>query len=456
MIYLIALLTFPVLTALGAYVFKNRQPGLWLLLGAVGHCGLSILVCRNPEANSFLGITSGSDITLLSLTSILYLSVCVYLYSFLYNEPGSRNARMLLALCMPLFLSAMTLVIAARDFALLWVAVEATTLASAPLILLHRSKASVEAMWKYLLICSTGIALALFGTLLLAMAARQGGVAFHGMSMADFMVVRNKLEPRLAVFAFVFILAGYGTKMGLVPFHTWLPDAHSEAPGAVSALLSAGLLNTAFISITRFMAVMPAAAAHKCSNMLTLLGFLSLATAALFIIKQSDFKRMLAYSSVEHMGVVAIIYAHCSMDTTIFHMLGHSLVKMALFLLAGNMLFAWRTRRISQVSGLFETMPRTAVLWFTGLVLICGVPPSPLFVTELQLLLALPLPLAITAAILLFMVFAGMFKAGLEMCMGKGSVLTLRKKKAEKLIYIPAAALLLALALAGILMVALC
>lgn len=456
MIYLIALLVFPVLTALGAYFSRSRQPGLWLLLGAIGHCGLSLLVFRHPAANAYLGITAVNDITVLALTSILYLSVCVYLYFFLYNEPGSRKARLLTAVCMPLFLAAMTLVIAARDFALLWVAVEATTLASAPLILLHRSKASLEAMWKYLLICSTGIALALFGTLLLALSARQGGAGLHGMSMAAFAAVRENLAPQLAVFAFVFILAGYGTKMGLVPFHTWLPDAHSEAPGAVSALLSAGLLNTAFLAITRFAAVMPPAVAGKCNSLLTLLGFFSLATAAFFIIKQSDFKRMLAYSSVEHMGLIAIIYANCGMDTTVLHMLGHSLVKMSLFLLAGNMLYAWRTRRISQVRGLFDTMPRTAVLWFAGLVLICGVPPSPLFVTELRMLMSLPLPLAITAAVLLFAVFAGMFKAGLEMCLGKGSTLTLRKKKAENMIYIPAAAMVLALVLAGILMVSLC
>ena len=280
-----------------------------------------------------------------------------------------------------------------ENLAGMWVAIEATTLLSAPLICWHKSAESIEAMWKYLLICSVGIGLALFGTLLY----------FHGWH-----------KP-----AFIFILAGYGTKMGLAPFHTWLPDAHSEAPGPVSAFLSGALLNCSFLAIWRFRALMPAEVAPFCDHAMIALGLFSLVVAAVFIVRQTDFKRMLAYSSVEHMGLVILLFAVAA-DLKVLetHIVFHSLTKMTLFLVAGNLLLAYGTREIAAIHGLGRTMKLHAALWMVGILMICGFPPGGLFLTELGFVLQAPTGLAATVLALLFVVFAGMSRVAVGMVFG--------------------------------------
>jgi hydrogenase-4 component F len=216
---------------------------------------------------------------------------------------------------------------------------------------------------------------------------------------------------------FVFCLAGFGTKMGLVPFHSWLPDAHSEAPAPVSALLSGALLNCCLLAVMRTLRLAPAEVLPFCRTMLTILGLLSVLVAAFLIIRQKDFKRMLAYSSIEHLGLCALLLCYCQTALTT-HVIAHSVSKMMLFLLAGNILLAYDTRSISKVTGMFSTLPRTACLWLIGLFAICGTPPSPLFVTEYLLVTSLPPLLAILLLVLLFIVFAGMATACLSMTMG--------------------------------------
>lgn len=292
------------------------------------------------------------------------------------------------------FFGAMVAAVLTRSLVGMWVAIEATTLLSAPLICHHKSAGAVEAMWKYLLICSIGIALALFGTLLV----------LHGW-----------YKP-----GFVFILAGYGTKMGLAPFHTWLPDAHSEAPGPVSAMLSGALLNCSFLAIWRFRAIMPEAIAPFCDNAMIALGLLSLAVAAVFVVRQTDYKRMLAYSTVEHMGLIIILFAiHAREELLCAHVFFHSVIKMALFLVAGNLLLAYGTREIAAIHGVGRTMKLHAALWMLGILMICGMPPSGLFVTELGLLMTAPMWLGLTVASLLFVIFAGMVYVAVGMVFGK-------------------------------------
>jgi len=304
----------------------------------------------------------------------------------------------------------------------MWVAIEATTLLSAPLICHHKSAESVEAMWKYLLICSIGIGLALFGTLLVLSGWHKPG--------------------------FIFILAGYGTKMGLAPFHTWLPDAHSEAPGPVSAFLSGALLNCSFLAIYRFRGMMPDEVAPFCDQAMIALGLLSLAVAAVFIVRQTDFKRMLAYSSVEHMGLVLTIFA-AGLPTEILmiHVFYHSLIKMALFLTAGNLLLAYGTREIAAVHGMGRTMKLHAALWMLGILMICAMPPSGLFASELALLANAPLWLAVSVAALLFIVFAGMSRVAVGMVFGKADRLHSAPARpiAKGLLIVPTAALATAL-----------
>ena len=441
------LLVIPVLSALAVAVSGGRFCRPLLLAGAVLHLGLSIFCGMQKYATPWIGITTLTEGGFLILTSALYFAICCYCFFWLKAEEHSLKSLKVFGICLPLFLATMTLVILSRNLGLMWVAIEATTLFSAPLILFHRSGRALEAMWKYLLICSVGIGLALLGTLFLAFAARTSGLELHNLEIATFLSVKESLNPGWFKAAFVLVLAGYGTKMGLAPFHTWLPDAHSEAPGAVSALLSAGLLNCSFLGIIRFAALAPEKVGNFCNELLIVLGVLSLATAAFFIIHQGDFKRMLAYSSIEHMGLAAILFALSGMELTLVHLVAHSAIKMSLFLLAGNLLLACGTRQISRISGLFNTLPGNAVLFLAGVVLICGVPPSPLFFTELALLIQAPLWLALLVALLLFMIFAGMMKNVLSMTMGKTCELQINAAPAERLIWVPAAGLITALAI---------
>ena len=353
---------------------------------------------------------------LLVLTPVLFVLNLVH--SFFYiphsdrTEGGQHMPHWLYYTLLTAFFGAMMFALTASSLPLMWVAVELTTLVSAPLIAYRRDKGSLEAMWKYLLICSIGISLALFGTMLVLHAEATRSVRWY---MAGF----------------AFILAGYGTKTGLAPFHTWLPDAHSEAPSPVSALLSGALLNCSLFAIVRFREIMPPEAHRFCDSAMIALGILSVATAAVFMVRQTDFKRLLAYSSVEHMGLAVIFYAVLPMMPEIClgdkvfaiaflaHIASHSLIKTALFATAGNILLAFRTRAVSVVQGLDASMKGHSRLWMFGIILICGMPPSPLFFTEYALVQKAPFPVAAAVLILLFIVFAAMMKAALSMTMGK-------------------------------------
>jgi hydrogenase-4 component F len=242
----------------------------------------------------------------------------------------------------------MTLVITARHIGLMWVAVEATTLASAPLIHFHRHHRSLEAAWKYLVICSVGIAIALLGNFFLVVATGPVGKRFGSITISELMTHARELDPRWLKAAFLLLLVGYGTKIGLAPLHAWLPDAHSEAPSVVSALLSGALLNCAFLAILRIHAVCEAAGLGDFSKGLFLLfGVVSMAVAAVFIVGQSDYKRMLAYSSVEHMGIAmfGVGLGGIAGFGALLHVVNHSLAKAMLFLLAEYLAAYRRTLR---------------------------------------------------------------------------------------------------------------
>lgn len=366
-------------------------------------------------------LTSGHlQSLLLVLTPLLFVLDLVqsvfYLAEADRREPGEHMSHRVFYVCFLAFFGAMMFAILAPSLPLLWVAVELTTLVSAPLIAYHRSRASLEAMWKYLLICSVGIGLALFGTMLV----------LHAQRLADADAAANWYKA-----GFVFVLVGYGTKTGLAPFHTWLPDAHSEAPAPVSALLSGALLNCSFLAIVRFREAMPAAVAPFCDHALLGLGLLSVLVAAVFMVRQTDFKRLLAYSSVEHMGLVAALFALLNLSAPdrqagtllaaalLAHVAAHSLTKTLLFQTAGNLLLAFGTRAIAAVQGLGVCMKGHAALWIAGTVLICGMPPSVLFLSELGLVLTAPVWLSATVLVLLFAVFAAMTKVALAMTMGR-------------------------------------
>lgn len=359
-----------------------------LLASAVLHAGLTAslwLSAGDLSSGSFLGVDA-PGLLFLSLTSIVFFAVSFY--SIQYLSRGTHDAPSGLYRFVPnllWFLSAMTLVTVSRNMALMWAAIEATTLASAPLIYFYRRRSALEAAWKYLLICSVGIAVALLGTFFLGVAASASPADSPGLSLTALINAGPRL-PRLWVdVAFLLALVGYGTKMGLAPLHTWLPDAHSQAPSPVSALLSGALLNCAFLGILRFYQVCVAAGEGTFArSMLLVMGFVSIGVAAAFLVGQKDYKRLLAYSSVENMGIIAIGIGlgGSAIYGAMLHAVNHSLCKAGLFMLAGNVLHAFGTTSAQNVRGLARHSPMTGTMLVVAFLAIGGTPPFGPFVSE--------------------------------------------------------------------------
>jgi hydrogenase-4 component F len=391
----------------GMLAFLPMPDGLrrgMLVVTAALHFGLVLAAWQTPAALSaaggWLAVDAAAQL-FLTISSTLFLAAALHAIGYLSTdtkEPirdylegfdfGNRPEGIFIG-CLLLFLATMSAVTMAQHLGLLWVAVEATTLASAPLIYYHRHHRSLSAAWKYLLICSVGISLALLGNFFLAVATTAG--KGHDITLLIPVLLDNagSLSPTWLKAAFLLMLVGYGTKMGLAPMHTWLPDAHSEAPSLVSALLSGALLNCAFLAVLRMQSVMSAAGMGAFGrNMLLLFGLLSMIWAALLLIAQSDYKRLLAYSSVEHMGVLAVGVGLGGVAGTgaMLHALNHSLAKAALFLVAGNILAAYRTKDTLSTWGLRHTLPFSGLLWIAGILAVVGSPPFGLFTSELMIL----------------------------------------------------------------------
>jgi hydrogenase-4 component F len=400
-----ALLLTPTIAGLLAMALRPNWPRRVLLVAAAAAHAALVAVCwietPSPVVNGWMALDA-AGLLFLSITSALFLAASIYAVGYLANERGQGEHRndegempfvnfpeAIFAGCLLLFLATMTLVTVSRHLGLMWVGVEATTLASAPLIYFHRQHRSLEATWKYLLICSVGIALALLGNFFVAAAANAaGGTSIH-LTIDELTAHARDLKPLWLEAAFLFFLVGYGTKMGLAPLHTWLPDAHSEAPSVVSALLSGALLNCAFLTILRTHSLMSAAGlAAFSADLLVLFGLISMAVAAVFILGQADFKRMLAYSSVEHMGILSlgIGIGGAAAFGSMLHTVNHSLTKAMLFLVAGNILAIYRTKSTTRVRGVLRTLPVTGILWLAGFLAIVGSPPFGPFLSELTIL----------------------------------------------------------------------
>jgi hydrogenase-4 component F len=290
------------------------------------------------------------------------------------------------------FAFTMLFAVTTNNVGLMWVAIEATTITSALLIALDVTKASVEASWKYVVLGSVGIALAFGGTVLGYFDfVRLAGPHEAALNWSVLLAAAPSLHPEVLELAFVFILVGYGTKAGLAPMHTWLPDAHAEAPAPLSAMMSGVLLAVALYAIVRWKAVVSAAAGDAFPNrLLVILGLLSLAIAAFSLLVQRNYKRMLAYSSIEHVGLVCIGLALGPLGTvaSMLHLANHALAKSTMFLLAGRILLRYRSADISRVSGLLQVMPATGWMFLAGGVALTGLPPFGLFASEFALVRA--------------------------------------------------------------------
>jgi hydrogenase-4 component F len=270
----------------------------------------------------------------------------------------------------------------------MWVAIEGTTLVTAPLIYFNHTQRSIEATWKYLLVGSVGIALALLGTFFLAYASLHTGL--HAtLTLEGILENAPKLSKPWLHGAFVLLLVGYGTKMGLAPMHTWKPDAYGEAPGVVGAMLAGGVTSCAFLAFLRtYHICLAAGEGPYISRLLLLMGLLSMAVASLFMVGQRDFKRMLAYSSVEHMGilVLGLGIGKPALFGTLLHVVTNGLTKGVLFLSAGNIHRAYGSKSTEQVCGAMRRLPLSGTLFLFGFLAITGSPPFGPFISEFSIL----------------------------------------------------------------------
>ena len=300
---------------------------------------------------------------------------------------------------------AMNLALVSNNIGLMWVAIEVATLTTVLMVGIYRTEAALEAAWKYFILGSVGIALALFGTILVYLAAR--AVVGEGMDAMAWNVLASRasaFDPGLLNLAFVFLLLGYGTKVGLAPLHAWLPDAHAEGPTPISAVLSGLLLNVALFALLRFKLLLAAnAGALAPGPLMVTLGLVSLIFAAFMLYRRRDIKRMFAYSSIEHMGIITFAFGMggpLANFAGLLHMTMHSLTKSAIFFGVGHIAQATGSQRIADIRGLTESHPKLGWGLVMGVVAIAGMPPLGIFMSEFlvvsstiarQPLLALPL-----------------------------------------------------------------
>ena len=302
-----------------------------------------------------------------------------------------------------------------NNIGLYWIAIELTTLVSTFLVAFEHVAESMEAAWKYIMVVSAGISLALLGTVLFYWGGSFVLGPTYMVSWTALTAAAPRLNPALTALAFLLVLVGYGTKVGLAPMHSWLPDAHSESPAPVSAMLSGALLNTAMIGIVRFLGIARAADLGDLPALaLVVFGTVSLLIGALFIVRQEGIKRLMAYSSIEHMGVVALGFGFggpLGIAGAFYHMLNHSLNKSLMFFGAGNMMRAYGTKEIARISGVGRRFPTSAALWLAGAVAITGAPPFGLFLSEFTIMRAGLRPsfswAVFVMAILLIVIFVG-------------------------------------------------
>jgi len=393
------------------------------------------------------------DLGLLFVTVVALLYALVALYTPTYLAAKGTPSNRVLVPCTLALLGVMDVALSTRHYGLLWVALEASTLASAPLIAHRVTPKKLEATWKYLLLCSVGIALALLGTFFLGISASAVEGPAADLTVSSMVSAAPRLSLPWLKGAFVFLLVGYGTKLGLAPLHTWLPDAYAEAPSPISALFSGALSNCAFLGILRVLPILEAAGAGTFGrDLLVLLGLLSLTVAAAFVLGQADLKRMLAYSSIENMGILALGVGIGGMGNygALLHAVNHALVKTLLFLAVGNVLILCGTRAVGEVSGLLRRAPRTGALLALGFVAIVGTPPFGPFLSELTILrAALDQGLGLVALLYLVLLgatFVGM--AGVTLSVLQGTPSEVAKPKEPLALLIPPG--LLALGVLGL------
>ena len=431
---LLSLLLIPLVAA--GLIALTRQRALMELLNTLA--GMSTLATGAAiVAQTWSGrvLTAAGDffrvdaLSALMVAIITFLGAIASLYAIGYvraelDDTHLPRVRLFFSL-FHLFIFTMLVAVTTDNLGVMWIAIEGTTLATVFLVNLHQTRTSLEAAYKYLILSSVGIALAFIGTALVyyAGAAKAGEIAVNWSALR---AAAGSLNTDVMRLAFVFIVVGYGTKAGLAPMHTWLPDAHSEAPAPISALMSGVLLNVGLYALMRFKAVVDVAVGQEfASRLLIGVGLLSLAVAAVFLVAQRNYKRMLAYSSVEHIGIICLglgFGGYWGVFGALFHVVNHALVKSLLFILSGNILLKYHTTEIREVRGLLQAAPWTGALFLAGSLALIGLPPFAPFISEFIIFRAglETHPWAAGAGVLLLVVvFGGMLASVNRMLYGE-------------------------------------
>jgi hydrogenase-4 component F len=422
---LLALIFIPALAALVAYFAPAALRGVVLIGTAALHLALVTLLWIGPGDQVLSGWLAEDALgrLILTLVSVIFLAVAHYAIGYL-REVQPRGGRAF-ASCLLGFLAAASLVTLAHHFALLWIGLESTTLSVAPLIYHRNDRRSLEAVWKYLVLSSVGIAFALLGVFLLATAQPSGVAGGRPLVFDDMMANAAALDPVWLRAAFVFMLIGFGTKMGLAPLHSWKPDTYGEAPSLVGALMAGALTSCAFLGLARVTSICFAA---NMDNFVrpALIGFglFSLVVATAFIIGQGDIKRLLAYSSVEHMGLLVLGLGLGGVGTyaALLHAVNNGVAKAMIFLVVGNVVLVSGTSSADEIRGLLRRAPVTGVLLAVGLFAITGSPPFGMFISEFTLIqgaISTHHPwIAAVLVVLLSVIFVGIGAMILEMVYG--------------------------------------
>ncbi len=426
------LLFLPVLLGLLMLIFANKKfqnfaLNLYAIIHFIASCVL--VFGLNVQTKTQYFALDGLNKIFLLILSFVFLMTVMYNngYSKHIDAPVIQLGKFKFSfynLMILIFVWAMTGAILSSNLGLSWVFVETTTLASAYLIFFNRTKNSIEAAWKYVFICSIGIALAFVGIIFL-------NVSTMSVNSLNFDVLYHyakNFDPTWLKLSGIFMIFGFGTKMGVAPVHFWLPDAHSEAPTPISALLSATLLNSAFLVILRVYKILTIAGCEDFTRIILFaMGFLSVFVTAVFVYHIKNYKRMLAYSSIENMGILFIATAlgKNAYYALILHLVGHSLAKASFFLTSGNVLELFNSKRIKSVSALVKADFKTAFLWIASFLAICAFPTSVLFISEFLIIKEMIIQkhyiLAIVFVLLLTVVLWGIARAVIKMSFGKES-----------------------------------
>jgi len=358
------------------------------LTARVAHDGPMLVLDRQFFIDPF-------NVFLVALTAFVGLTTAIF--SRPYMEIERANGRLsaprlrLYHSMYQLFNFTMLMALVTNNMGILWVALEAATLTTVLLVSLYRTPASLEAAWKYFILCGVGIAQALFGTILLYFAAeRLLGAGGGALLWTELNAVKGQLEPTVLSLAFVFLLVGYGTKVGLVPLHNWLPDAHAEGPTPVSAVLSGLLLNVALYAVVRCKVLVEGSGSSSFARELMMgFGLLSVVVAAFLLSRQKDIKRLFAYSSIEHMGIMTFAFGMggpVANFAAMLHMTVHSLTKSAIFFTVGHATQQTGTQQIDGIRGLIGTSPMIGWGLALGTLAILGMPPFGIFASEFLIL----------------------------------------------------------------------